>query len=805
MTKPNSSHYEGDLIKPPNVDPMSLVRVPLTEDDSKRIRRKTDRVILLVLIWVYFLQILDKTVLGYGATFGMKKDTNLTGNQYSLVGSAAPIAQLAWQPFSSFLIIKVPHRILMPVLCLGWGIAQAAMAACHNFGGLMAARFFLGLFEAGCLPLFSIITSQWYRRAEQPLRIAAWYSTNGAATVIAAALSYGLGHIKSHLLLPWQIIFLFVGLITVITAPFIYWKLDNDIPSARFLTEEEKPQAMERLRANQTGTGNREFRMNHVVEAGLEPKTYLWIGMAMLLNIGASVTNVFGPLILSGLGFDTYTTTLLNMPFGALQFIVILIASYLAQKARIKAAVLAAFMLPVVAGLAVLYVMPRNDSVHGPLLTGYYLLAFLFGGNPLIVTWIVGNTAGTTKKSIVMSLFNAATSAGNIVGPLLFTEKDAPAYHPGLRACLGIFVALVAIVLIQWANLIVLNKMQEKRRVQNGKPAKMVDRSMADQYEEMEDEEGGEQQVGDQAFMDLTDRENDDYHSTVNSNCLDIRYNIRESLSYVANNTTPLDSSPSVNSNGPDDMFIQHESEPLYFRYNLTTGQTLYILLNPRSELRRQLKSLTARLPPSTLHPFALHTAILFHTLSSCRTQIDNIVKWLLWIETQLHQGSLFEIADADRFSRYIQLLHKMSRSLITLEHSTQRDESNINHLLRDHERIWDLSQKHTDSVTLDASMHDRIGDDLRCLRGFCEDRQRHILNLRQRTHSFITLLYNLITGHDSTVNLRIAAQSANIARESRRDSVSMKIIAAVTLLYLPATFIDLRAIGWRYPLSTEY
>ncbi|XHG07702.1 hypothetical protein AWENTII_010837 [Aspergillus wentii] len=511
MTKPNSSHYEGDLIKPPNVDPMSLVRVPLTEDDSKRIRRKTDRVILLVLIWVYFLQILDKTVLGYGATFGMKKDTNLTGNQYSLVGSAAPIAQLAWQPFSSFLIIKVPHRILMPVLCLGWGIAQAAMAACHNFGGLMAARFFLGLFEAGCLPLFSIITSQWYRRAEQPLRIAAWYSTNGAATVIAAALSYGLGHIKSHLLLPWQIIFLFVGLITVITAPFIYWKLDNDIPSARFLTEEEKPQAMERLRANQTGTGNREFRMNHVVEAGLEPKTYLWIGMAMLLNIGASVTNVFGPLILSGLGFDTYTTTLLNMPFGALQFIVILIASYLAQKARIKAAVLAAFMLPVVAGLAVLYVMPRNDSVHGPLLTGYYLLAFLFGGNPLIVTWIVGNTAGTTKKSIVMSLFNAATSAGNIVGPLLFTEKDAPAYHPGLRACLGIFVALVAIVLIQWANMIVLNKMQEKRRVQNGKPAKMVDRSMADQYEEMEDEEGREQQVGDQAFMDLTDRENDEF------------------------------------------------------------------------------------------------------------------------------------------------------------------------------------------------------------------------------------------------------------------------------------------------------
>lgn len=160
--------------------------------------------ILTILVWVYFLQILDKTVLGYGATFGLQEATGLTGNQYSLVGSIAPIAQLAVQPLSSYLIVRVPHRILMPGLCLGWGVAQCAMAACHSYGGLLAARFFLGLFEGGCLPLFSVITSQWFRRAEQPLRVAAWYSTNGLATVAASALSYGLGHIPSSRLESWQ-------------------------------------------------------------------------------------------------------------------------------------------------------------------------------------------------------------------------------------------------------------------------------------------------------------------------------------------------------------------------------------------------------------------------------------------------------------------------------------------------------------------------------------------------------------------------------------------------------------------------
>ncbi|KAG5950457.1 hypothetical protein E4U53_005035, partial [Claviceps sorghi] len=178
--------------------------VELTDDDSRRICRKTDRVILAMLVWVYFLQILDKSVLGYGATYGLQEDTGLTGNQFSLVGSMAPIAQLAWQPLSSVLIVTVPHRVLMPSLCLGWGIAQTSMAACRSFGALMAARFFLGLFEAGCLPLFSVITSQWYRRAEQPMRIAAWYGTNGLATMVAAAASYGLGHIRSDLLKAWQ-------------------------------------------------------------------------------------------------------------------------------------------------------------------------------------------------------------------------------------------------------------------------------------------------------------------------------------------------------------------------------------------------------------------------------------------------------------------------------------------------------------------------------------------------------------------------------------------------------------------------
>ena len=269
------------------------------------------------------------------------------------------------------------------------------------------------------------------------------------------------------------------------------------------MTETERSQAVERLRANQTGIGSREFEWDQAIEVFLEPKTYLWVGMSLLLNVGASVTNTFGPLILKGLGFDKYITYLLNMPFGAVQLLIILVASYAAQKAKLKSMVLVVLVFPVIAGLAMLYAIPRSNTAA--CLGGYYLLAFLFGSNPLIVSWIVGNTAGTTKKSIVMSLYNAGSAAGNIIGPLLFKSSDAPTYHPGLKSVLAIFVTLAAVILFQLANLMLLNKLHAKKRVANGKMAVIHDVSMEDRYVGI-DTEG----VGEHAF-DLTDRKNDEF------------------------------------------------------------------------------------------------------------------------------------------------------------------------------------------------------------------------------------------------------------------------------------------------------
>ena len=74
------------------------------------------------------------------------------------------------------------------------------------------------------------------------------------------------------------------------------------------------------------------------------------------------------------------------------------------------------YILPTIAGLGLLYGQGVSANFNqGAALGGYYLLAFLFGGNPLIVSWMMANTAGQTKKAVLMSLYNAGVSAGNII------------------------------------------------------------------------------------------------------------------------------------------------------------------------------------------------------------------------------------------------------------------------------------------------------------------------------------------------------------------------------------------------------
>lgn len=304
-------------------------------------------------------------------------------------------------------------------------------------------------------------------------------------------------------------IFLFVGLVTIVTAPFLYWKLDNDITTARFLTEHERLQGVERLRTNQSTAATYSFKWSQVLEVLLEPKSWLFVAMAVLPNMGSALPSLFGPLIVTGFGFNSFQAALLNIPYGAFTLLVILASCWAAYKARIKSAVLGAFMVPVVVGIAMLYAIPHTSANQGPLLFAYYLTSFIYAANPILLSWVVGNMAGAAKTSTGIALYQAGTSAGAMSGPLLFTANQAPAYLPGTRAVLGLFIALLGCIALQAFNLIFLNKQHKKRRIANGKSADIQDASMT--VDIKLDGEVPAHAMSERPFEDVTDKQNDEF------------------------------------------------------------------------------------------------------------------------------------------------------------------------------------------------------------------------------------------------------------------------------------------------------
>ncbi|KAG8789541.1 hypothetical protein FRC12_013390 [Ceratobasidium sp. 428] len=497
----------------------SETSVDITPEQDAAVLRKVDKRLIPVMLMVYFLQQLDKSSLSYASVFGIVSDTHLVGSQYSWLGSIVYVAQLIWQPVSSYLLVRLPVGKYLFVNVFAWGIVVSCTAAAHNFSGLLATRFFLGIFEATVAPSFITITQMWWRRREQTMRLSFWQAMNGVTAMIGSLLAFGIGHIGGSLR-PYQTIFLFVGLLTLVLSPIVYFVLPDSPTTAKFLSREEKVVALERLRANNQGTESKTWEWSQVREVLLDPKTYLWMIMQFACALPSGGISTFGPLIIKGFGFNQFYTILFNIPFGALQVIVTLGSATIATKIKLKWPVLFFLTLPPIAGASALYMLGREVSLRGELLGCYYVLSFFTGIQPMINSWVSQNTAGHTKKTCTTGIVYVAQCAGNIVGPLLYRTVDAPYYHRGLISNIACWVALAVLTPTMALYLSFMNKQHAAARRRAGKKAVVIDTSLenskeareaAEKNNMIEGEKAVKRRLNDQAFNDLTDLQNEDF------------------------------------------------------------------------------------------------------------------------------------------------------------------------------------------------------------------------------------------------------------------------------------------------------
>ena len=467
---------------------------------NKRVVFKIDCVILPFLVITIFLQLLDKNCLSYAALYGMETDCNLVGQQYSWLATIFYLAYLFAEIPVFVLLPKVKHLTkFMSVLLFVWGGILMCMAACHNFSGLMAVRFFLGLMEAAIQPACIIISSTWYMKKEQPLRMALW--SNTFAGVFNGIFAYGMENWKGSLEI-WRYMFLTYGAVTVVFGLATFFIIPGTIESAWFLNDSERKCAVARSATNQTGIhfGTKDLKWYQIQESLLDPKYWSLVVFIIVQNfINAGITN-FNAFIIKGFGYSSYRTMLLATPqAGVAMGVCILCAglSYLVKNIRFVLIFVTTGVT--MAGIIMIWKIDHAAHLHQSL-AAVYICGFYNAPYVMCLSLISSNTSGQTKKafnSISVGLFYAL---GNLIGPQFFRTSESPTYTMGIKAMLSACCIMYGMIILYaglcfWEN-------RKRDRMQDKE-----DEAADNLYTEIEIGEKVDQQ-------DLTDHQNKHFRYT---------------------------------------------------------------------------------------------------------------------------------------------------------------------------------------------------------------------------------------------------------------------------------------------------
>ncbi|TVY62285.1 putative transporter, partial [Lachnellula suecica] len=212
---------------------------------EKRLVRKLDRRLLSLVFVLYLLSYLDRSNIGNAKIAGLDTDLNLSSPDYQWLLTIFYISYIVFE-WLTMMWKLVPSHMWAAFVVIGWGITATLQSATFSFSGMMAARFFLGLFEAGFGPGIPYFLSFFYLRHEIGFRTGIYLSAAPLATCFAGALAYGITSDNSPPFANWRILFLVEGLPCVVAGIVTFFIMPDSPEKASFLTAEEKAVARSR-------------------------------------------------------------------------------------------------------------------------------------------------------------------------------------------------------------------------------------------------------------------------------------------------------------------------------------------------------------------------------------------------------------------------------------------------------------------------------------------------------------------------------------------------------------------------------
>ncbi|KAF2096543.1 MFS general substrate transporter [Rhizodiscina lignyota] len=422
-----------------HVDDKALVReVPLDPVAEKKLVRKCDLRVVPILFLLFLAAFLDRVNIGNAKIQGMIEDLHMAGpSDYNIALFIFFIPYILFEVPSNIIIKRVAPSTWLSAIMVLWGIATIGQGLVTTFGGLVACRFLVGLFEAGFFPGCVYLISMYYKRYELQWRLSLFFSASILAGAFGGLLAYAIAHMSGVANYGgWRWIFIIEGLATVVIAVAAKFVIVDWPETAKFLTEDERELLLARLAADQGEAKMNRLDKMAAKRAFKDWKIYCAVFMYMGVVTTGYATSFFIPTIITELGYKAEAAQVRSIPI----FVVATVCSLCAAIATDKLRHRYAFTIGGVCLASIGYIMllAQNGLSAG---VKYFALFLIVAGGyicqPVCLVWISNNMGGHYKRSISSAMQVGFGNIGGIVASNVYLAREAPKYPTGYGVSLG--------------------------------------------------------------------------------------------------------------------------------------------------------------------------------------------------------------------------------------------------------------------------------------------------------------------------------------------------------------------------------
>ncbi|KAF2797910.1 MFS general substrate transporter [Melanomma pulvis-pyrius CBS 109.77] len=433
--------YDGAIVAD---DTGSEVVCPPHTTEKKLVYRIDAHVIPFLCI-MYLLAFLDRVNIANANVFGLSKELNLTeGNKYNTALVIFFVPYILLEIPSNILLKKFKPRIWLSICMFGFGLVTILQGLVHSYSGLLATRFFLGVFETGMFPGAFYLIGMWYRRHEAQRRYSFFFSSTTLAGAFGGLLASAIGKMDGlNGYQGWRWIFILEGTLTCVVSFFFFFLLPNFPEEVKWLTEEERTFVKARLQQDQgKSAAERPIKIGDVGRVFKDFKVIVGGFMYFGLIVPAYGYAYFSPGILQSYGYSPIQTQLHSVPPWAAAFVFSMVVAWFSDRFKHRFAFAIMPICVCIAGFAILINVHNHRSVQYAAL---FLVAMgAYTAMPVIVCWFNMNLGGHHRRAVGSAWQVGFGNIGGIIAVFAFLKKDAPKYITGYSICVA-FVCVSAV------------------------------------------------------------------------------------------------------------------------------------------------------------------------------------------------------------------------------------------------------------------------------------------------------------------------------------------------------------------------